>query len=131
MALMRGFTDEIKEINAEPIIGSPANELLDDTLTRIGKHINIPLRLYASTVPDEYLNIGASAVEAGDGAGKVTPPVDSALPIITAGQIGFVSKTAPAYVKVDGSTFTFPTTTVGQYRRLAFSVDGLNNLNAV
>jgi hypothetical protein len=131
MGLLRGFTDEIKELNAEPIIGSAINELLDDTITRIGKHLNIPLRLYASATPDEFLNIGASLVEAGDGAGKAVPPVDSALPSVAAGQIGFVSKTAPAYVKLNGSTFTFPTTTLGQYRRLAFSIDGLGNLNAV
>jgi hypothetical protein len=131
MPLTRGYTDEIKELNAEPIIGSAKNELLDDTISRIAKHIDIPLRLYASATPDQYLNIGASLVEAGDGAGKATPPVDSALPVIAGGQIGFTAKTAPAFVKLDGGTFTFPTTTLGQYRRLAFSVDGLGNLNAV
>lgn len=131
MPLTRGYTDEIKELNAEPIIGSAVGELLDDTVTRISKHINIPLRLYASATPDQYLNIGASVVEAGDGAGKVTPPVDSALPVIAGGQISFIAKTAPAFVKENGLTFTFPTTTAGQFRRLAFSVDGLGNLNAV
>jgi hypothetical protein len=34
-------------------------------------------------------------------------------------------------VKENGGTFTFPSTTPGQYRRLAFSVDGLGNLNAI
>lgn len=131
MPLTRGFTDEIKDLTAQAIIGAPKDELLETTLGRIGKHIDIPLRLYASATPDQYLNISASQVEAGDGSGKVTPPVDSTLPIIAAGQIGFIAKTAPAYVKIDGSAFTFPTTTVGQYRRLAFSVDGLGNLNAV
>ena len=131
MPLTRGYTDEIKELNAEPIIGSAVGELLDDTVTRIARHIDIPLRLYASATPDQYLNIGPSKVEAGDGAGKVTPPVDSALPVIAGGQIGFVSKTAPSFVKMDGLTFSFPTTTVGQFRRLAFSVDGLGFLNAV
>lgn len=131
MPLTRGYTDEIKELNAEPIIGSAVGELLDDTVTRIAKHIDIPLRLYASATPDQYLNIGASLVEAGDGAGKVSPPVDSALPVIAGGQIGFTAKTAPAFVKMDGLSFSFPTTTVGRFRRLAFSVDGLGNLNAV
>jgi hypothetical protein len=131
MPLTRGYTDEIKELNAEPIIGSAVGELLDDTVTRIAKHIDIPLRLYASATPDQYLNIGASKIEAGDGAGKVTPPVDSALPVIAGGQIGFTAKTAPAFVKIDGAAFSFPTTTAGEFRRLAFSVDGLGNLNAV
>jgi hypothetical protein len=131
MPLTRGYTDEIKELNAEPIIGSAVGELLDDTVTRIAKHIDIPLRLYASATPDQYLNIGASKIEAGDGAGKVTPPVDSALPVIAGGQIGFIAKTAPAFVKIDGAAFSFPTTTAGEFRRLAFSVDGLGNLNAV
>lgn len=131
MPLTRGYTDEIKELNAEPIIGSAQGELLDDTITRIARHIDIPLRLYASATPDQYLNIGPSKVEAGDGAGKVSPPVDSALPVIAGGQIGFTAKTAPAFVKENGGTFTFPTTTAGQFRRLAFSVDGLGNLNAV
>lgn len=131
MPLTRGYTDEIKELNAEPIIGSAQGELLDDTITRIARHIDIPLRLYASATPDQYLNIGPSKVEAGDGAGKVSPPVDSALPVIAGGQIGFTAKTAPAFVKENGLAFTFPTTTAGQFRRLAFSVDGLGNLNAV
>jgi len=120
MTLQRGYTDEIKNLTAKAVIGAAKDELLESTLNKVDKHLDSPLRLYASATPDEYLNIAANVVEAGDGAAVSTPPVDSLIGAFAGGRIGFQAKTAPAGVKVAGSTFTFPTGTTGQYRRLAF-----------
>lgn len=128
--LQRGFTDEIKMLIADAIIGAVQNEKLNEVLTRIGKHLDSPLRLYASATPDEFLNIGASLVEAGDGAGFTTPPIDGNIGSFTLGQIGFQAKTAPASVKIDGGTFTFPATTVGEYRRLVFAYQSNGDIEA-
>jgi len=122
MALTRGFTDEIKGLNAEPITGSPVLELLDDTLHRLAQHIDSPVRLYASATADQYLNIGANTVEAGDGAAKVTPPIYDYIPSFTGATIGFQAKTATATLKIDGAAFSFPASTVGKVRRLAFAL---------
>lgn len=120
---VRGFTDEVKGLNAEPIIGSPEAELLSVTLTRIAKHIDSPVRIYASEVPDEYLFLAPSLTEMGDGGGKITPPIQDFIGIFTGGVMAFQSRTAPASVLIDGEAFTFPQSTVGKYRRLAFSLN--------
>ena len=122
MPLTRGFTDEIKGLNAEPITGSAESELLDDTLSRIAKHIDSPVRLYASETPDENLNIGSNVVESGDGSGEVAPPIEYNTGAFVGGVVSFQAKTATATIKVDGGAFSFPAGTVGDYRRLAVAL---------
>jgi len=122
--LVRGFSDEIKALQSQTVIGIPAGELLSLSMDRIGAHVDVPVRLYASSPADEYLNIGSNAVLVGDGATRITPPIDSALGVFLGGRIGFQSKTAPDTVITDGDTFTFPATTVGHYRRLVFALLG-------
>ena len=69
MGLIRGYTDEIKMLVADTLIGALKEEKLNEVLARVGKHLDSPVRLYASATADEYLNIGSSLAEAGDGKG--------------------------------------------------------------
>jgi len=130
MPLTRGFTDEIKELNAEPILGTPVDELLDDTISRIAKQGDSPVRLYASATADENLNIGASVVEMGDGAGKSASPVNNLVGAFAGGTISFQSRTATATIKVGGATFSFPTSTVGKYRRLVMVITSTGTIDS-
>ena len=128
--LTRGMSDDIKSLNAEPILGTPVGELFSTTQSRIAKHIDSPVRLYAAATANEYLYLGANTVEAGDGAGKITPPVDDLITAFVGGTIGFQAKSATATILIDGSTFAFPATTIGQYRRLAVTLLGDGTISA-
>jgi len=124
MSNVRGFTDDIKGLNAEPIIGSPVDELLCDTISRIAMNTNIPVRIYPSDVVDEYLFLGPNTLEAGDGSGKITPPIDDSIGTFAGATLAFQSRTATATVMIDGASFYFPTSTIGRFRRLALSLNG-------
>lgn len=128
--LIRGYSDDIQNLNSEPILGTERDELLSDTLHRIAQHIDSPVRIMASAPPDEYLLFGPSQVEAGDGATKTAPPVDGVLTAFAGGTIGFQSKTATGTILIDGSSFSFPASTVGYFRRLASSLLGDGTVSA-
>jgi len=126
MPLNRGYTDEIKVLTAQPVIGAAKGELLDASLGRVAKHLDSPLRLYASTTPDAFLNISANVVELGDGAGKITPPVSGNIGSFAASTINMqTGATTGGTIKLaGGATFALPTGTLNYYRRMCFSLLG-------
>jgi hypothetical protein len=122
MTLTRGFTDEIKLLFENAVLGANEGELLSTTLGRIGMTVANPLNLYASfPTANSLLNIGSSLIESGDGSGKSISPIDSVIPdptLLTT--IDFQTGTVVGQtVTVDGAAFSLPTGTVGRYRRVA------------
>lgn len=131
MALSRGFTDEIKMLVAEAIIGAAKDELLSSVLSKIAKHFDTPVRLSASATPDALLNISANEVEAGDGAAKISPPIEDASGTFVATTINFqTGSVAGGTIKIDGAAFSLPTGTVGRFRRLCLTLLGDGTLAA-
>lgn len=126
MPLNRGYTDEIKVLTAQPVIGAAKGENFDTSLGRVAKHIDSPLRLYASVTPDAVLNIGSNVVELGDGAGKITPPVSSSIGSFAASTINMqTGVTTGGTIKLaGGASFTLPASTLNYYRRMCFSLLG-------
>lgn len=124
MTLTKGFTDELKMLNAESIMGASANELLHNTIARIAKQTDAPVRLYASATPDALLNIAANLIEMGDGAGKSTPPVDGLIGSFVATtvnmQTGAVS--GGTVNMLAGGSFALPASTLNYYRRLCLTL---------
>lgn len=123
MVLTRGFTDDIKLLYANETLGAVEDELLITTLDRIGKAINIPLKISASfPVADAFLNIEPSIIEDGDGGAKSVSSINALIPPQTVKTtIDFqTAATTGQTVLRDSSSFTLPTSTLGYYRRAAF-----------
>lgn len=121
MALLKGYTDEIRELNSEPSLGISAGEVLSYSISKMAKQALIPFRLFASSPADSVLNIGSNKVEVADGATLASVPYSSTLPNWSDTTINFqTGAVSGGTVKTDGGTFTLPTTTVGQYRRCVF-----------
>jgi hypothetical protein len=114
------YTDEVQNAAADANTGTTAGELLSNDLTAIGQHLNVPLKLY-STGTDSKLHVGASIVSAGDGAGKVRPPLSGALNTAwTDTTIDFQSgAVSGGTIHTNGSTFALPTITTGHYITMA------------
>ena len=112
MALTKGFTDELKSITALPVLGAAKDELLNlALLNRLEKHLDTPVRMYAASPADSKLYFSASAVEAGDGAGKTIPPVENQLVTSVAGSIDFQAITSMVTgitLTKSGSTYSHP-----------------------
>jgi hypothetical protein len=128
MATSKGFNDEIKSLQAEPIQGVAAGDLGPAVLTTQGKNVDVPLRMYASSTPDAFLNFSSSVTLMGDGAFKQVPPISSlGVPTISASTINLGTGA------VTGGTFTIGgvafatafaalTKTSNQFRRFAFAI---------
>jgi hypothetical protein len=121
--LQKGFTDELKIITARSALGAVAGENFETaTMDRLGKTANFPLRMFASfPTPNPLLNFEASNLELGSGVGRSVPPIESVVPTVAASSINFqTGVTAGTTFTVEGAAFALPTTTIGQYRRVAF-----------
>lgn len=125
-SLTRGLSDDIMSLNAEPILGVADDELLSVTLNRIAKHVDSPLRLFASASPNTLLNIASNVVEVGDGAAKTTPPLDGSIGsfpattidmqtgVVTGGTVKLASEEA----------FALPPGSLNYFRRMCLSLSG-------
>ena len=131
--LAKGWLDELKFITADEVIGVAENELLNSGMTKVGKHLDMPLRIYASTPADAWVNIGPSRVERGDGVGKVAPPVEDIVDDRSATAINMQTGSLVGdAVTLQGDTFALPLTTVGQYRRMVMvHQPQLNNIDII
>jgi len=120
--LTRGATDDLEALVDHSTLGIVQNESLDLSLERIGKHVDYPLRLYATQPADEWLNIAPYRIEAGDGAFKTSLPLNGVIQSFAGGRIGFQSKTVVGNIFHEGGQpLTFPATTLDYYRRLVLS----------
>lgn len=92
---------------------------LDDLLVAIDKEVNSPLRISATTpTADSKINFLSSEVEAADLAGKSVGPIAKSVVSFAATTIDFqTAATTGGTVDI-----TFPNSTVGFYRRVAFSL---------
>lgn len=131
--MLKGYLDELKTAIARVFLGSPEDETLRNLADRIDINTNKPLFPYASfPTPNEVLNISPSLVPMSDGAGRSKPSRNSTLPLFPATTINFQDGTVTGgTVKRDGSAFSLPTSTAGQFRRACFSLDrATNTLNS-
>jgi hypothetical protein len=123
MTLVRGFTDEIKMLEGVANIGAIEGEFLNVTLDRISSMVTSPMFLSASfPTPNALLNIGSSQVIAGDGVATSIPSIGGVVPSPTVlSTINFqTGATTGQTILLNGSTFTLPSGTVGQYYRCLF-----------
>jgi hypothetical protein len=129
MTLDRGFTDEIKMLFAEIVLGSPIGEKLSVALERIAKFADAPLRLYASLPADALLNIGTNVMELGDGAGRVSPPIDNTIQVFPDSTINFqTGATSGGTIQKNGGVWSLPGgSTIGKFRRGVFTYKSLTN----
>ena len=125
-SLTRGLSDDIMSLNAEPILGVADEELLSVTLSRIAKHVDSPLRLFASATPDALLNISSNVVEVGDGAAKTTPPLDGSIGSFPATTINMQTGvvTGGTVKLASEEAFTLPAGTLNYFRRMCLSLSG-------
>jgi hypothetical protein len=132
MTLTKGFTDELKMLNAESVIGASANELLHNTMARVGKHVDNPLRMYAAATPDSKLYFSANVVEVGDGAGKSTLPIEGNIGTFVATNIDMQTGvvTGGTVNMLGGGSFALPASTLNYYRRLCFNFQSDGSVQA-
>lgn len=105
-------------------LGLPASSSQDTIDAAIAQNFRTPLRLYASATPDALLNIAASQVQIGNGAGLSVSPQSSSVPSFAASTINFQTGATT------GGTISMslPTTTVGNFRRAAFTLNSSGTL---
>lgn len=111
---------------ALPVLGQPERSPLDSIFAAIQKRVNVPVRLFASfPTPDARLNFEPSRIEDADGAGRVAPPIGTTTPDSPLTYIDFQAQTFGPNVSI-----TFPASTVGQFRRCAFTLDNTGTIIA-
>jgi hypothetical protein len=104
-----------------PILKLSPLTTLNSTLSAIDEELNQPLRLFASSTPDSLLNIKPANLTNSDGGGEVASAFNDAVGNFSATTINFATgSVSGGTVTKDGSAFSLPTTTIGQYRRVAF-----------
>lgn len=121
-------TDQMVQEAALAVLRQAARTQLKDILTAIDSNFNSPLRMYASNPSDAVLNMGAQEIQQADGTGKSVPPTSSTIPTVVASTINFQTG------GTTGATFinlTFPTTTIGQFRRLGLTLLASGQINAI
>lgn len=77
-----------------------------------------PLRMYGAPTPSALLHFAPSNIRRPDGTALILAPVNSQTPSVVASTVNMQTQ------ETTGTTFdiTWPTSTIGQYRRLAFVV---------
>lgn len=128
MTLNKGFNDELKVLTAEPVQGIAAGVLLPAALVTQGQNLDSPLRAFASSPADAFLNFSTSVTTMGDGGFKAVPPISNlAVPVVVASKInmgtgavtgGTFTVTGVAFA----TAFALLTKTDQQFRRFAFAV---------
>ena len=113
---------------ALPRLRLPTRSQLATIIPAIDQNFNSPLRIFASNPSDALLNIAPQQVQRADGVGQSVPPVSSTIPTVPASTINFQTgaTTGASFVGL-----TFPTTTVGQFRRLGLTLLASGQINAI
>lgn len=92
-----------------------------------------PLRMFGSTTPDNLLHINSSQFKTIDGTTKSTGLISDVINAFAATTINFqtAAVTGGTITLYGGGSFALPTTTIGQFRRmaLAFNFDGTLTAN--
>lgn len=108
-------------------LGLVAESLNKDIFSYIEKAFDQPLRMSASfPTADAKLNFRGNRTQKGDGTGLATPPAESSVPTYADSWINFQTGATSGSFDI-----TFPTTTVGEYRRCGFTfVASTNKISA-
>lgn len=132
--ITKGFTDELKAVNSQSVIGSEKDDFLPSVLGKIDQHLDVPFRLYAQSPATSVLTIGASEVATGDGAVKSNSPAESALNLYPGATIDFqTGATTGGTLKTQSVAFALPTPSASnQFFRMLLSYSSLlNEVNTI
>jgi len=124
MPVTKGQNFQDVQEGALPVAGKPARTTNEAVLAALDKHINAPVRLYATQpLADALLNIGPSRVELGDGAGRSAGPNADIVGDFPVSSINFqTGALTGGTITNEGAAFALPTgSTIGQFRRVAFT----------
>jgi hypothetical protein len=121
-------SDQLVNEAALPVLRQPARTQGDVLLPAIDQNFGGPLRLFASNPSDAFLHFSPQEIQLADGTGKSVPPTSSTIPTVPASTINFQTGATT------GATFTgltFPSTTIGQFRRVGFTLLASGSINAI
>lgn len=107
------------------VFASAVNTTLDVLLSDINAEFDVPLRLFATLPPNQYLNIRSSLTTTGDGGQKSAPPLSSFVITFPDSTINFQTGATTGGVFIPNSgpnTLTLPTSTIGNYIRVGFTL---------
>jgi len=126
MPITQPQSNQIVNPSAQAELGQAASATLDNLITSIDQSVRTPMRLFASATADANLNIAASSVQIGNGTARSVPPISSTVtPAFVASTINFQTG-ATTGGTINGS---LPSTTVGQFRRVAFTLKSNNTVD--
>lgn len=101
---------------------------LTEAASKLDLSLDTPLRLYASIPTNNAsIQINASEIRIPNESSKSVSPIALTTPAFVASSINFQTNTTT------GGTFnlTFPSSTIGKFRRLAFSLSNTGTMNAI
>lgn len=108
------------------VLGKVANTDQEAVNSAIDIELDVPLRLYANLIPDSKLYIKSTLIDSADGGNKTVSSLDNVVPSLVDSWIDFQAQTFSSLA----INITFPTSTVGMYRRCVFSLTSNNVLTA-
>jgi len=112
--------------DALTVLGRAALARLDGTFDSIDKTLDFPIRLYAALVPDSKIYLSPSITQMGNGAGKAPGPLNNTIPAFPLSTIDFqTGATTGGTISI-----SLPASTVGMFRRCAFSFDSSGTITA-
>jgi len=112
-----------------PVLRTTARQELAAIFGLLNSELQSPLRLFASDPSDALLNIASNAVIGADGARKTILSADDAIGLFAATTINLqTAAIVGGTVQVQGAAFALPTTTIGQFRRLALVYSNSTNI---
>jgi len=120
------FTKRIIHRFALFVLGKAANTDQEAINAAIDTELQQPLRLSAAQTPDSKLYVKASQIVTADGGFKSVSPVGPLIPSLDASWVDFQAQTTSGVDVI----IAFPTSTVGKFRRCAFSLSSNNTLIA-
>lgn len=130
MSLTRPDSRQIIHRAALATIGAAAGTTQDSLNSKFNTELNVPLRLAASfPTPDAKLNFADSLLSSADGGKKVMPPLSSQVFESLTG--AFINFQTQALSNAAHFTITFPSSTVGLFRRAGFTLTSAGKIQVL
>lgn len=114
---------------ALPIIGVAARTDNETIMTAVNAHLDVPLRLFASTPVSRVVNIATIRPTSGDGKKKSIPHIGSIIPAFASGTVTFPSASGGNIAMSTGGT-TVLTLGTDLYVNVLIYLDAAGNLGA-
>lgn len=116
---------------ALPIIGTAARTENETIMLAVDKHLDMPLRMYASTPVSRVVQIGNIRVEAGDQRRKSIPHIGSIIPAFVSGTVTLPSASGGNITFSTGGSTPIPLTLANDtYVNVLVYLDAAGNLGA-